>query len=222
MANPQHEKPNLVAEHLARGDATGWFDVVYSNAAGNADRVPWARSEARPTLKKWLEQQPKSDEAIKRALVVGCGLGDDAEILAAHGYSVTAFDISATAIEWSRRRFPNSKVDYVVGDLLNPDPNWIGAFDLVVEVYNIQALPAELRRRAGASVALTVAPAGTLLVICVGMEVRGERSGPPWPFTPTELHYFETNGLQQIHFRDVAGSGFGSRIWQVEYQREEE
>ena len=217
MSDP-HEEPNLVQEHLARGDATGWFDVVYSNASGDVERVPWARQEARPAFQKWLARRQIEGRG-QCAMVVGSGLGDDAEALAALGFGVTAFDISPTAIEWSRRRFPDSAVNYLVADLFEPPADWIGAFDLVVEIYNVQALPIDMRQRACAAVTRLVAPGGILLVICVGIDEDRERSGPPWPFTAEELAFFESNDLERVDFRDTDSSGFGSRIWQIEYLR---
>src|SRR5215472_10485502 len=55
-----------------------------------------------------------------RALVVGCGLGDDAEELARLGMQVVAFDVASAAVESARRRFPASTVRYEVADLLAP------------------------------------------------------------------------------------------------------
>ena len=42
-------------------------------------------------------------------LDVGCGLGDNAECFAAAGAKVTAFDFVAQAIEWAKRRFPQTQ-----------------------------------------------------------------------------------------------------------------
>ena len=56
--------------------------------------------------------------------MVACGLGDDAEALAAAGWRVTAFDISPAAIAWCRERFPASPVDYQVQDLSAVPSSW--------------------------------------------------------------------------------------------------
>jgi SAM-dependent methyltransferase len=49
-----------------------------------------------------------------RAIVVGCGLGADAEYLASLGFDTVGFDISQTAIRLARERFPGSAVRYMV------------------------------------------------------------------------------------------------------------
>ena len=100
-----------------------------------------------------------------RALVIGCGLGDDAEHVASLGFTTVAFDVSPTAIAAARQRFQRSPVEYVAADLLSPPPSWAGAFNLVVEVYTLQVLTGAARRLAFARIAQMVAPGGRLLVI---------------------------------------------------------
>jgi hypothetical protein len=56
-------------------------------------------------------------------------------------------------------------VRYLVADLLNPPADWLHAFDLVVEIISVQALPDPSRRQAIINVGRLVAPAGTLLVV---------------------------------------------------------
>ena len=58
----------------------------------------------------------KPSASEQKALIIGCGLGDDAEALAKLGFEVTAFDISTSAIAWCQQRFPDSTVNYLVAD----------------------------------------------------------------------------------------------------------
>ena len=82
----------IAREFYARGDATGWFDALYREAAGDAEKIPWADLEPNPYFAAWLEKH-KPKGAGRKAVVVGCGLGDDSEELARLGFEVTAFDI---------------------------------------------------------------------------------------------------------------------------------
>ncbi|MEV4640178.1 class I SAM-dependent methyltransferase [Actinoplanes sp. NPDC049548] len=177
----------LAAASLAAGDPTGWFERLYAEAGAGTAEVPWDVPEPSRYLAAWARRGGLTGEG-RRALVVGCGLGRDAEFLAGLGFAVIAFDISATAVRTARVRHPSSPVDYVVADLLDPPPSWRGGFDLVVESNNVQALPAPERARAIANVGPMVAPSGTLLVIAVAEQ--GEREGPPWPLTRAEIDAF--------------------------------
>src|SRR3954470_7439827 len=135
----------LAAAHLRRGDPLGWFDVLYRRAGGQAGAIPWVDLRPNPNLSEWLSAAAPPPG---RALVIGCGLGDDAELLASLGWSVVAFDISAEAIRWARERFPKSRVDYRAFDLFEAPSEWRRGFDLVVEAYTLQVLPPTLRAQA--------------------------------------------------------------------------
>ena len=63
---------------------------------------------------------------------------------ASAGYDTTGFDYSPDAIAWARKRFPHSKVNYETADLFDLPKNWREAFDLVSEIYILQALPPKL------------------------------------------------------------------------------
>ena len=81
----------MVASYQNRGDPTGWFDKFYRDATGDFRAVLWADLVPNPYLVAWLEEHPVSNN-MPRAVTVGCGVGDDAETIAAHGYQVVAFD----------------------------------------------------------------------------------------------------------------------------------
>ena len=93
----REEVRKLAGESIARGDATGWFEELYQRAGGSWGSIPWADLVANPYLVEWLDAARVSGTG-KSCLVVGCGLGDDAELLATCGFDVVAYDISATAI----------------------------------------------------------------------------------------------------------------------------
>ena len=184
----------LAKEFGDRGDALGWFEALYSEAEDNWSLVPWADLAPNPHLLSWHAKNPMSG-ARKRALNIGCGLGDDAEKLTSWGLHVVAFDISLTAISACRRRFPKSSVDYCVADLFNPPGSWTAAFDFVFEAYTLQVLPETRRPEAFARIASFVAPRGRLLVIARGRDESDPPGEMPWPLTEAEVHTFQTHGL---------------------------
>jgi SAM-dependent methyltransferase len=187
----------LARESIGRGDATGWFEALYRRASGSWDRVPWADLVANPFLVEWLEASAVRGGG-KRCLVVGCGLGDDAEALAAAGFDVIAFDVAQTAIDACRSRWPGSRVEYAVADALAPPAAWERRFDLVFESYTLQVLPPAARAVATAKLAALVAPGGRLLVLCRARD-RDEPEGQlPWPLTRDELDRFVACGLTEL------------------------
>jgi SAM-dependent methyltransferase len=126
----------------------------------------------------------------RRALVVGSGLGYDAEFLASLGFEVTAFDVAPTAIAAAKRQYPDSTVTYLTADLLALPPEWTGAFDLVAEAYTVQPLYGQARARAISELHVPVAPGGTLLVIARATNEEDPVRDPsqmPWPLTRQEL-----------------------------------
>ena len=191
----------LAAESIARGDATGWFDALYQSVEGSWTNVPWVHLAPNPLLVDLLSSSSCSsalDASGLTCLVVGCALGDDAEALSAIGFDVTAFDISGTAIDACRSRFPNSRVEYTVADLFKLTQRWTGRFDLVFEANTLQVLPSDLRPAAIRAVATTVALDGRLLVLCRARD-RAESIGQfPWPLTREELNQFSAHGLIEL------------------------
>jgi ubiquinone/menaquinone biosynthesis C-methylase UbiE len=187
----------LATEALQKSEPSAWFEILYASAKGDTGQIPWAKLAPHPYLQDWLKTHQLSAQGQK-ALVIGCGLGDDAEALAQQGYEVTAFDISPTAIAWCQQRFPDSTVNYVVADLLAIPSQWDLAFDLVFECRNIQALPLSVRSSVISSIASVVAVGGTLLIITRFREIEAEPSGPPWPLSNSELLQLKNLGLQQI------------------------
>jgi SAM-dependent methyltransferase len=194
----------LAAEFIRKGDPLGWFEALYQEAEHGDGTIPWADMGPNPRLLEFWRKHPLP-AAGKRALVIGCGLGDDSEQLAAWGFQTTGFDISPTAIAATKKRYPSTKVDYAVADLFAPPAAWLRAFDFVLEIYTVQALPANLRPGAVEKIAQFVAPGGRLLAIARGRaEDEPEGQGPPWPLTRGELDGFRRAGLEEVSFEDYA------------------
>ncbi|HBE82027.1 MAG TPA: SAM-dependent methyltransferase [Blastocatellia bacterium] len=194
----------LAAQHLERGDALGWFDALYKEAAGDNEKIPWADLEPNRYFRTWAEGTVLKG-ADRKALVVGCGLGDDARYLDDLGFKVTAFDISPTAIEWAKRLHADRDIQFEVMDVFEPFREWLGNFDFVLEVYTIQPLPLEMRARTIDSIAAFVAPFGELVVVTRGREDDEEPNELPWPMSRAELGRFADNGLRQISFDVMPG-----------------
>jgi len=205
--DPEGQARQLAGEALGAGDPTGWFERLYASAEMGHAVVPWDRAAPHRVLVEWAASSAL-DGAGRRAVVVGCGLGEDAQYVAGLGFDTTAFDISASAVRGARHRFPDSAVRYVTADLLRPPAEWRRAFDLVVESLTLQALPDPPRRDAIRNVAELVAPGGQLVVIARAQGEREElEDGPPWPLTRAEIDAFTAAGLDAVQIEELDDPG---------------
>ena len=217
MSDPAEERRararELAAEFADRGDSVGWFDAFYKEAGGDNEQIPWADLKPNKFFKTWADDVELRGDG-RKALVVGCGLGDDAKFLDELGFKVTAFDISPTAIEWAKRLHADTDIQFEVADLFAPPSTWVAAynppataggtdkagFDFVLEIYTIQPLPLEMRERVIDSIAAFVAEAGELVVVTRGREDNEEPVELPWPLSRRDLSRFETHGMKQMDF----------------------
>jgi len=175
----------LGVDAVADGDPTRWYEELWSAGARGEVAMPWDRTAPHDVLAAYVEG---TRGGSGRAVVIGAGYGADAELLAGLGYAVTAFDIAASAVAAAQERHPGSPVDYRVADLLDLPDELVGAFDLVVEIYTVQALHPSLREAAAAGVRRLVAPGGAALVVQMVRE-EGEPVGaePPWLLDRAEM-----------------------------------
>lgn len=194
----------LAETYLEKGDATGWFDALYREAAGDNEKIPWADLEPNRYFRAWAEKTDLTGEN-RNALVVGCGLGDDARYLHDLGFRVTAFDISPTAIEWARRLHHETDINFLVADLFHPPKEWFQAFDFVLEIYTIQPLPMEMRSAVIDAIANFVKLRGKLVVVTRGREDDEIPPEMPWALSRKDLSRFEENGFRQISFEEMPG-----------------
>ncbi|ALF56319.1 thiopurine S-methyltransferase [Nostoc piscinale CENA21] len=219
--NLQNYVKQLATEALEKEQPSAWFEILYAQAEGDVTQIPWAKLTPHPYLQTWLNNHQPFMKGQK-ALIIGCGLGDDAEALAKLGFDVTAFDISPTAISWCQRRFPDSSVNYVVADLFALPLEWHLAFDFVFECRNIQALPLNVRSAVISAVTSLVKPGGKLLLITRIRDTEAEPSGPPWSLSDSELQHLESFGLQQVEkivFSDHPQEMDIKQV-RIEYQRQ--
>ena len=124
----------------ADDDSLSWFETLYATANGDEYWIPWSDGAPHRFLVEWSFDI----KSRGRALVVGCGLGEDAAYLSRQGWEVTAFDISSSAVQWAKENHPTEDIDWQTADLLSLPEHWKGSFDLVVEVHILQAIPESL------------------------------------------------------------------------------
>jgi SAM-dependent methyltransferase len=219
-------------EAFEAGEPTRWFEELYASADRESEVVPWADLRPNPILMQWLDAtghrapaaRPDAPPAVPaRAAVVGAALGDDVPPLVERGWSVTAFDISRTAMEWAAERWRRMAdadpahaahgavvpVEWLHADLLDLPAELLGTFDFVLEVYTFQALPPEMRDPIAAGLRALLRPGGEMLMIArtppadddpdlANAAPRAEP--PPWPVWPDDVleHFVEPGRFEVI------------------------
>eukprot|EP00928_Gymnodinium_smaydae_P061661 TRINITY_DN45696_c0_g1_i1.p1 TRINITY_DN45696_c0_g1~~TRINITY_DN45696_c0_g1_i1.p1 ORF type:complete len:222 (+),score=42.59 TRINITY_DN45696_c0_g1_i1:43-708(+) len=157
---------------------------------------------AEPTGAPWDIGRPQDElcEAIWRGEVVGprvldagCGAGDNAVLLAQHGFHVTAFDFEAKAVEISRARVENAgrlrgSVTVLQADAFNLAQPEVaaalgGAFDTVVDsaVFHCIGDDAAQRRYVTALTACVRSGGRLLLLAC------SDKNPDPWVGPPRRI-----------------------------------
>ena len=197
-----------------------WFESLYSESNESGQGVPWANMSPHPLLKSWIDRN-KNIGVGKTALVVGCGMGDDAIELESNGFEVTAFDVSSSAIELCKKRFPNSGVKFVQADLLEGISEWYEKFDFVLEIFTIQALPPKYENILIKNISGFVSDGGKLLVIAeIKNEERTFKKGPPWLLNNSYKKSFENYGLKQIFRSHTSEAEMGEEVHLTLFQRQ--
>ena len=177
----------------AHNKASAWFDDLYKEHENAHENIPWARRDVNPFLQTYLDEK---SEHQGKALVIGCGLGDDAYALANAGYDTLAIDISQTALKIAQERFPDANIRFEKQDIFDMPPQYFEHFDFVFEAQTIQSLPLEFRSKMIQAVAQSVAAEGELLV--VAHKKQKETEGPPWPLTQKEIDQFKEHSLKEV------------------------
>ena len=207
----------LSAAAIEAGRPTEWFDRLYAEGRAGDVSMPWDRTDPHPLLREWAETTGL-DGTGRRAVVVGCGLGADAAYLTTLGFEVLGFDLSATAIEVAQERHGGTGAAFRVADLLALPAEWVRAFDLVVEIFTVQALPDPPRTEAVHAIAGLVAPEGTLLAVAFrkdGDEPATE--GPPFALTRAQVTGLAVDGLGLVEIEALPGER-----WRAEFRRSAE
>jgi SAM-dependent methyltransferase len=190
------------------------FEAMYAGAEAGGAEPPWDYGAARPQLVEWAEARNLTGGG-RKALVVGCGYGADAEFLVSLGFRTTGFDFAPTAIAGARRKHPASEVNYLVADVLDLSLEWQRNFDLVVESLTVQSMLPEQHSVAARTIAALVAPGGTLLDLATAREERSEVNGPPWPLARAEVEQFASGGLVMDRLERIENGAW----WRAELSR---
>lgn len=141
----------------------------------------WELGRASPPLVDYFEAHPPTG---LRVLVLGCGRGHEARLLAGLGAAVTALDLAPAAIaEATAATLPTLTIDYRIGDLfeLSRSPE---RYDLIAEHCCFCAIEPTRRDEYVEQVASALIPGGALVGL---FYAHGRLGGPPFTVDADEL-----------------------------------
>lgn len=176
--------------------ASAWFEELYKENFQNHENIPWAEMQPNEYLLEYIQNNLPNG----KALVVGCGLGDDAIAISEAGFDVTAIDISESAIQWCIDRFDGFGVDFRVQDIFELPDEMLASYDFVFESRTIQSLPLIFRDKVITAISSLLSPNGKLLVIANGKLAGEKYDGPPWPLEKNEVRLFTMKDMNELEF----------------------
>ena len=185
-----------MSRHDDHKQASAWFEEFYKANYLNDTSIPWAKMRPNEHLNEYLQNNLPHG----KALVVGCGLGDDAVALREAGFDVTAIDVSPSAIAWCEERFEGYGIEFKVQDIFELPSEMLGAYDFVFESLTIQSLPLIFRDKVITAIASLLSPEGRLLVVANGKNPGEKYQGPPWPLEMNEVKLFTNKNMRELEF----------------------
>lgn len=184
----------------------GFWNDIYADG-----HPPWDMASPAPPLVAALEKLPTPPGG--RALVPGCGYGNEAILLGEMGWSVTAVDFAPAAVERVAKRAEGLSVSVLERDIFGLEQDFAGYFDLVLEHTCYCAIPPAMRGEYARVMATTLKEKGGL----VGLfwEVAGE--GPPYSADPEDIrgHFSEHFRIDRLEKADNSFAERRGEEWVV-------
>lgn len=170
--------------------------------AQDVESMPWYYPDLDPDFQKAL-----ADAGVEggKALDLGTGPGTQAMALAGMGFSVTATDISRTAVEKAKIKAAAKglKVTFLVDDIL--ETRLKTAFDCVFDRGVFHVLDPESRPTYVATIRNLLAPKGRLFLKCFSDKQPGNEG--PYRLSPTQIRKQFTPALNVVSISESVFHG---------------
>lgn len=164
------------------------FEELYRGATPMGTKMPWDLGEPQPAVVALAE----AGEFAGDVLDIGCGLGDNAALLASRGLTVTGVDGAPSALEQARARAAAKGLDitFAVADATKLD-GYEGRFDTVLDSALYHCLSEDERRQYLAALTRATRPGARLHLFCFSQDVL---ESFPAPYRISEANLRETVG----------------------------
>jgi SAM-dependent methyltransferase len=154
----------------------------WNSAYENGD-TPWDKGYAAPPLVEFIGRRPVRG----KVLVPGCGTGHDVRLLAGQGAEVVGLDIAPKALKKAAAFSKTRDESYELGDFLDLERAFYGAFDWVVEHTCLCAIDPLQRQAYAHSLKSTLKPGGQFLAVFFRNVPDYRGDGPPHPISAEEI-----------------------------------
>lgn len=155
--------------------AVEWIDALYRGEVrapdGSVMRPPWEIGEPQPAVVALVT----SGRVRGDVLDAGCGSGEHAAYLAAHGHRVVGVDVSPAAVALAEGRLRERGVtaELRVADAVDLE-GYADAFDTVLDVGLFHALTPQQQVRYAASLHRACRPGAVVHVVCFSRQITVE------------------------------------------------
>ena len=177
--------------------SAGW-EARYQETS--VEQLPWFHAGLDADISRALDSLELGDGAT--ALDLGCGPGTQAVALAKCGLSVTASDVSWTAIASAERlaAAEHVRIDFHVDDVLHS--KLTGQFDLIIDrgVFHCFA-DADDQQTYVSTLHQRLKPGATLLLKCFHKQETSE-TGPPGRYEESDISRFFADGFKLIETQE--------------------
>jgi cyclopropane fatty-acyl-phospholipid synthase-like methyltransferase len=176
-----------------------WEDLYQER---ETESMPWFNPELDDDLKKALDKLGLQGGS---ALDIGTGPGTQAMQLARRGFSVTATDISGTAIRLASEKAEELELDVIwkQDDILNTQLNQ--KFDLIFDRGCFHVLAPERRQDYVRIISDLLKVGGYLFLKCFSRLQPGEQG--PYRFTPEQIQEIFGSWLSVLSVRETIYQG---------------
>ena len=155
------------------------------NERYNNNDKPWDKGIGTPVLAELLSKVPQYFKPGQKALVPGCGLGHDVAMLRESGIAAIGLDISETALQMARKKYPELGDAWLADDLFKMDYT-DSQYSLVWEHTCYCAIPIEMRSKYAESVCRLLEPGGYFIGVFFIDTGQPPNVGPPFSTTRAE------------------------------------